>query len=63
MIDLTKKIWREKVTAEITLAHMEQFARELGSNMSVAEVSGVPQRKRPGSGYLDPHDAGRRGVR
>lgn len=39
MIDLTKKIWREKVTAEITLAHMEQFARELGSNLSVAEVA------------------------
>ncbi len=39
MIDLKKKCWREKVTAEITLGHMLQFARELGSNMSPAEVA------------------------
>ena len=38
MIDLKKKYWREKVTAEITVAHMLQFARELGTNMSAAEV-------------------------
>ena len=38
MIDLKKKCWREKVTAEITVSHVEQFARELGSNMSSAEV-------------------------
>jgi hypothetical protein len=38
MIDLKKKCWREKVTAEITVAHMLQFARELGTNMSAAEV-------------------------
>src|SRR5664279_2533685 len=39
MIDLKKKCWREKVTAEITLAHMLQFARELGTNLSVAELA------------------------
>jgi uncharacterized protein with HEPN domain len=39
MIDLKKKCWREKVTAEITLAHMLQFAKELGSNMDAAEVA------------------------
>ena len=39
MIDLEKKCWREKVTAEITVAHMLQFARELGTNMSAAEVT------------------------
>ncbi|HUI85124.1 MAG TPA: hypothetical protein VL240_12920 [Candidatus Binatia bacterium] len=39
MIDLKKKCWREKVTAEITVAHMLQFAREAGSNMSAAEVA------------------------
>ena len=39
MIDLKKKCWREKVTAEITVAHMLQFARELGTNMSAAEVA------------------------
>lgn len=39
MIDLKKKCWREKVTAEITMAHMLQFARELGTNMSAAEVA------------------------
>jgi hypothetical protein len=39
MIDLNKKCWREKVTAEITVAHMLQVARELGTNMSAAEVA------------------------
>jgi len=39
MIDLKKKCWREKVTAEITLAHVLQFAREAGSNMNAAEVA------------------------
>ena len=37
MIDLKKKCWREKITAEITLAHVLQFARELGTNLSAAE--------------------------
>lgn len=39
MIDLKKKCWREKVTAEITVAHMLQFAKELGTNMDAAEVA------------------------
>ncbi len=39
MIDLKKKCWREKVTAEITLAHLQQFAREAGSNMNAAEMA------------------------
>lgn len=39
MKDLNKKCWREKVTAEITLAHLQQFAAESGSNMSVAELA------------------------
>jgi len=39
MIDLKKKCWREKVTAEITLAHLQQFARELGTNMDAAETA------------------------
>ena len=41
MIDLKNKnkCWREKVTAEITLAHVLQFAQEMGSEMSAAEVA------------------------
>jgi hypothetical protein len=39
MIDLKKKCWREKVTAEITLAHVLQFAREAGSEMNNTEVA------------------------
>jgi len=32
-------VLREKVTAEITLAHMLQVARELGTNMDADEVA------------------------
>ncbi|HEY4899185.1 MAG TPA: hypothetical protein VIH91_00050 [Terriglobales bacterium] len=39
MIDLKKKCWREKVTAEITMTHIQQIAEELGANMSAAEVA------------------------
>jgi hypothetical protein len=39
MIDLKKKCWREKVTAEITVAHLQQFAKELGTNMSAADAA------------------------
>ena len=39
MIDLKKKCWREKVTAEITVAHVLQFAREAGAKMDAAEVT------------------------
>ena len=34
MIDLKKKCWREKVTAEVTVAHLQQFAKELGITLS-----------------------------
>ena len=39
MIHLKKKCWREKLTAEITTSHILQFAEELGSNLSAAEVA------------------------
>ncbi len=39
MKDLKKKCWREKVTAEITLAHLQHFAAESGSHMNAAEVA------------------------
>jgi hypothetical protein len=39
MIDVKKKYWREKVTAEITLAHLQQFAEELGTRMTAAEAA------------------------
>ena len=41
MIDLKnkKKYWREKVHAEITMAHVLQFAQEMGASMSAAEAS------------------------
>jgi hypothetical protein len=41
MIDLSKKCWREKVTAEITLAHLQHFAAESGSHMSAAELAAL----------------------
>jgi hypothetical protein len=39
MIDLKKKCWREKVTAEITLAHVQEFANEAGMQMDATEVA------------------------
>jgi hypothetical protein len=39
MIDLKKKCWREKVTAELTMAHVVQFAQEMGANMDASEVA------------------------
>jgi hypothetical protein len=39
MNENTKKYWREKVTAEITLAHLQQFAREAGRDMNATEVA------------------------
>ena len=39
MNDLKKKCWREKVTAEITLAHLQKFAAESGSGMTAQEVA------------------------
>ena len=47
--DKKKKFWREKVTAEITLVHLQAFAQEMGSSISCEEVgeflnqSGVAQ--------------------
>ena len=39
MIDLKKKCLREKVTAGITVAHVQQFVHEMGTNMTDAEVA------------------------
>jgi hypothetical protein len=39
MNEIKKKCWREKVTAEITMAHLLQFVREAGSNMTEAEAA------------------------
>jgi len=34
-----KKFWREKVTAEIGLVHVQAFAREMGTTITIAEVA------------------------
>jgi hypothetical protein len=39
MSELKKKCWREKVTAEITVTHLQQFAQELGTNLSATDVA------------------------
>ena len=39
MTELKKKCWREKVTAEITLSHVLQFANEMGTSMNATEVA------------------------
>jgi hypothetical protein len=39
MIDTKKKCWREKVTAEITMTHVLQFAKEMGTKMNAAELA------------------------
>lgn len=33
-----KKFWREKVTAEISLVHVQAFAQEIGNTISFEEV-------------------------
>lgn len=33
-----KKFWREKVTAEISLVHVQAFAQEMGTTISSEEV-------------------------
>jgi hypothetical protein len=38
MSERKKKCWREKVTAEITVTHLQQFAHEMGTNLSATEV-------------------------
>jgi hypothetical protein len=39
MSEPKKKFWREKVTAEITVTHLQQFAQEVGTNLSATEVA------------------------
>jgi hypothetical protein len=39
MNELKKKCWREKVTAEITVTHVQEFAHELGAKLDAAEVA------------------------
>ena len=39
MNELKKKCWREKVTAEITVTHLQHFAQEMGANLSATEVA------------------------
>lgn len=39
MTETTKKCWREKVTAEITVTHVQEFAQEMGINLTAAEVA------------------------
>jgi hypothetical protein len=34
-----KKFWREKVTAEIGLVHVQAFAQEMGSTITAVEVA------------------------
>jgi hypothetical protein len=35
----SKKCWRERVTAEITVAHLVEFARETGSELSLQQAA------------------------
>ncbi len=35
----SKKCWRERVTAEITVAHMVEFARETGDDLSLQQAA------------------------
>lgn len=34
----SKKCWRERVTAEITVAHLVEFAREAGDEISTSQA-------------------------
>lgn len=34
----SKKCWRERVTAEITVAHLVEFAREVGDEISTTQA-------------------------
>jgi uncharacterized protein (DUF2237 family) len=34
----SKKCWRERVTAEITVAHLVEFAREAGDELSTSQA-------------------------
>ena len=35
----SKKCWRERVTAEITVAHLVEFAREVGDDISLQQAA------------------------
>ncbi len=35
----SKKCWRERVTAEITVAHLVEFARETGDEISLQQAA------------------------
>jgi hypothetical protein len=35
----SKKCWRERVTAEITVAHLVEFAREAGGEISLQQAA------------------------
>lgn len=35
----SKKCWRERVTAEITVAHLVEFARETGGEISLQQAA------------------------
>jgi len=36
--DKKNKFWREKITVEISLVHVQSIAREMGTTISAAEV-------------------------
>ena len=38
MTEHKKKYWREKVTAEITLSHVQAFAKEMGTNFTEEQL-------------------------
>jgi len=39
MTEHKKKYWREKVTAEITLSHVQAFAQEMGTDFTEEQVA------------------------
>jgi len=39
MREPNKKFWREKVTAEITLTHLQEIAQEVGAAFTAAETA------------------------
>jgi hypothetical protein len=39
MTEQKKKYWREKVTAEITLSHVQAFAQEMGTDFTEEQLA------------------------
>ena len=39
MTEHKKKYWREKVTAEITLSHVQGFAQEMGTDFTEEQLA------------------------